>query len=400
MTKVFVLMIFMVSVSHAGGNLVINGSFEDTWSSGALVGWSPAYDGYELASNFVLEGKQSIMLSGETTTYFGVRQNIGNIPGDSKVTITSHVYVDDFRSGMLKPIHLSISSGGRTVYPHINVYPGDITEGEWTSYTMELDMSRFPGASSFLLWVVTRFKDDEPFSGTVYYDDISVVVESPHAGASSEPFEKTVEAVPDLPVLDIARAPFPPELNGKLTGQAWELASVADNFLLRGGGGAPVSQTSVKLLWDENNLYLGLRSESGLLDPGAGRMEEFKADATDNEGSLWRDDHVEVFIAPGGSPELYKHFAVNALGTGYEGKMTDGGWSGAWEAACAIHDGYWIAEIFIPWSTLGIKPEPGLQLRANFFRADIDNARQFSAWSPVPGSHHNTQYFGSLYLKN
>lgn len=400
MIKAFVVVILLASVLHAGDNLVVNGSFEDTWPSGALAGWSPAYEGYALASNPVLEGRQSIMLSGETASYFGVRQNIENIPADSKVTITSHVYVADFKSGMLKPIHLSISSGGRTVYPHINVYPGDIAEGEWTSYTLELDMSRFPGASSFTLWVVTRFRDDEPFSGTVYYDDISVVVESPRAGSSPAPSAKTAASAPDLPELRIPLAPSPPELNGKLTDPAWEAASVAGQFLLRGGEGRPASRTSVKLLWDENKLYLGLRSESKLLDPDAGSIDEFRAEATDKEGSLWRDDHVEVFIAPGGSPELYKHFALNAIGTAYEGKMTDGGWSGEWEAACAIHDGYWVAEISIPWSTLDITPGPGLHLRANFFRADVGSVRQFSAWSPVPSSHHNTKYFGNLYLEN
>ncbi|MBU0716100.1 MAG: hypothetical protein KJ964_12155 [Verrucomicrobia bacterium] len=199
--------------------------------------------------------------------------------------------------------------------------------------------------------------------------------------------------------LGVAPAVAPPVIDGRLNDPVWETTPVAEQFYRPGGSGLPKSQTSMRLLWDKANLYIGFKSHSILLDPVQQRLNDFVAKTTERDGPIWSEDNVEIFIAPAQSPETYLQFALNALGTRYDGKITESKWDGAWQAATCIHDGYWTAELALPWSTLGITPGPGLFLRANFFRTDVLAGKvETSGWSPVQSSHNQTEAFGDIYL--
>jgi hypothetical protein len=196
--------------------------------------------------------------------------------------------------------------------------------------------------------------------------------------------------------LGVAPATVPPTLDGRLDEPCWQNTPVAEQFYRPPGQKLPHSPTSVRLLWDAQHLYIGLEAHSELLNPVLQRLDDFAARVTQRDGPVFRDDCLEVFLATGGPAEGYVQLAVNALGTQYDGRMMDAKWNGEWQVACARQDGYWTAELAIPWRTLELEPRPGGVLRANFFRSDAQH-NEASGWSPVL-AHHSPDAFGDLYL--
>ena len=197
-------------------------------------------------------------------------------------------------------------------------------------------------------------------------------------------------------ILGAAPAAAPPVLDGSLDDACWDHAPVAEQFYRHKGGGVAGENSDVRLLWDRQNLYVGVRCYAGVLDPVQQRMHDFVAKETGHDAKVFRDDSVEIFLGAGTERD-YRQFATNALGAKYEGLAMDGTWDGAWETGCATHDGFWTVEAAIPWSSLGLEPTPGRAISANFCRNN--KARQeASMWSPVTRAFHAPDEFGRVLL--
>jgi hypothetical protein len=68
---------------------------------------------------------------------------------------------------------------------------------------------------------------------------------------------------------------------------------------------APVKQTEVKLLWDEEYLYVG----AFLWE------DDVRAAQTEHDSVVWKDNDFEIFIDPDADGLNYYEFEINALGT-------------------------------------------------------------------------------------
>ena len=101
-----------------------------------------------------------------------------------------------------------------------------------------------------------------------------------------------------LPAVSVGRGP---KLDGTMADPAWkkgaELAFGSPKSAKAEGG------TSGKVLFDKTHVYIGVRCES----------KDVKADVTQRDGEVWKDDCVEIFITPD-LGEGYYHIAVNAAG--------------------------------------------------------------------------------------
>jgi len=198
-------------------------------------------------------------------------------------------------------------------------------------------------------------------------------------------------------MIGAARATAPPVLDGKLTDPCWQRTSAAQQFYQRIGEGLAQETSHVRLLWDDDALYIGMTCFAAVLDPVYQRLSDFAARATEHDGPVWRDDSVEVFLAGPDTPEAYLQFALNALGTQYEGKQMDGKWDAPWQVQCATDTGRWTAELAIPWATLGLDPAAGEALWANFCRTNVA-VGEHTSWSPVTSSFHDRDEFGRVML--
>ena len=153
-----------------------------------------------------------------------------------------------------------------------------------------------------------------------------------------------------LTILPIQEAPV---LDGLLNEQAWQDAPVTGEFVQRDPDeGMPVSErTEVRALYDQENLYFGIRcfdsQADGILATELRRDNGF---ANDDSFTVVLDtfhDHRNAFL-----------FKINPAGTQYDALITEEGrdvnadWDEKWEVETQVDEEGWTAEIKIPLTSI------------------------------------------------
>ena len=153
------------------------------------------------------------------------------------------------------------------------------------------------------------------------------------------------------PSLRAVRITEPPIIDGRLSDEVWQQASVADHFTQRdpNEGQAATERTEIRVLYDEDAMYVGARLYD--TDP-AGISRRVTA----------RDEHpdadcVTIFLDPRHDHRTGVTFTVTAAGSQYDSVLSndtfqDASWNAVWASAVS-HDGQgWSAELRIPFSQL------------------------------------------------
>jgi hypothetical protein len=173
------------------------------------------------------------------------------------------------------------------------------------------------------------------------------------------------QPMPDTPLVRIGKAATAPVIDGSLDDAAWKEGVVAADFALSGSDTPAREATQVRFAYDAANLYVAWRCEESLLVVAQQRMHEVKANAKKPDDDVLSDDSVLLFVQPGGSGAMYE-FDVNSIGTLFDARSEksdlwgarDASWNSGAKAAGAQEDGYWTAELAIPWSALGLNAPP------------------------------------------
>jgi serine/threonine protein kinase/formylglycine-generating enzyme required for sulfatase activity len=210
------------------------------------------------------------------------------------------------------------------------------------------------------------------------------------------------------------RANQPIRLDGKLDDEAWKAAPWTDDFVDIEGDfrSKPRYRTRVKMLWDDQYLYLGAELEE----------PHVQGTYTKRDSYIFHEDNAfNVFINPDGNNHNYAQLEMNALNAVWDLRLKkpyrDGGQAeDEWDIPglrTAVHvngtindprdtDKTWACEIAIPWEIVsalndrpGNAPRDGDQWRINFSRAqwrydivdgkyvrDKDRREDNWAWSP------------------
>jgi len=183
------------------------------------------------------------------------------------------------------------------------------------------------------------------------------------------------------------KSPEPILVDGNLNDAAWGNAPWSNSFVDIEGELKPLPtwDTRVKMLWDENYLYIAAE----IIEP------HIWANLTEHDAVIYYDDDFEVFIDPDGDTHNYYEYEINALGTDWDLILTkpyrDGGLAvDSWEIPGLLkgvkiygtlnnpndEDEKWTVELAFPWDVLreynaGQKvPESGDQWRMGFSRVD------------------------------
>src|SRR3989441_7760199 len=146
------------------------------------------------------------------------------------------------------------------------------------------------------------------------------------------------------------------KIDGLLDEPDWSLAQPATDFLQQQPTeGAPASErTEVRVLFDDKNIYLGIRA----FDSGAGQIN---ARELVRDANFSNDDKVEILLDTYHDRRNAFRFAVNPLGTQQDALITDEGrdinitWNGSWISSGRIDDQGYTVEIEIPLTTLCFK---------------------------------------------
>lgn len=217
-------------------------------------------------------------------------------------------------------------------------------------------------------------------------------------------------AAPSLPEYHMPRAAKAPVIDGKLDDDVWKSAP---EVTLQGSfDGSPVRRkTTVRLLWDEKNVYVAFDAE----DPDIWGTKLKKDD------DIYNEDAVEVFFDADGDGATYNELQVSPHNTNFDASFvtrrsdlpTAMAWESGMKTAVQVKgtlddasdtDERWTAEMAIPIANLNhvphVPPVKGDVWRFNAYRLEhLVRLKQIEgqAFSPLfVGDFHALPRFGKL----
>jgi len=232
-----------------------------------------------------------------------------------------------------------------------------------------------------------------------------------------------------LPSVEIVKAQTPPTIDGTLDERVWRKATRLSDFYLADGSTPADEFTEAYFLWDEDNVYIGVKA----YDP---QMPDIKISQTEFDSPVWEDDDIELLLdtnpktqpkaeGVGERSEQYYHIAVNPIGTIFDQqvlrrhepkhlgssveqilntnqKETDVTWSSHCVVGTEIYPDFWSLEIAIPFKSVGEGiPSPSTQWGFNIHRK-VQAQQEYIYWSPTYASDedaswpHFPERFGTL----
>ena len=192
-------------------------------------------------------------------------------------------------------------------------------------------------------------------------------------------------------------------VDGKLDDAAWAAAPwTTDSVDILGTNGPqPRFRTHLKMLWDDEYLYIGAELEE----------PHVWATHTNHDAVIFQDPDFEVFIDPAGRTQPYYEFEMNALNTTWDLRlskpyMDQGKADNSWEIPglkTAVHvngtlnnpadtDQGWTLEIAFPWKVLSETarhtgpPTEGEQWRIDFSRVEWQITTDGGVYRKVPST--------------
>jgi hypothetical protein len=252
-------------------------------------------------------------------------------------------------------------------------------------------------------------------SGPADADNRGIVVRL-KTGAENKPSPHT--ELPQMRVMKLAKN-TKINIDGKLEDEAWKTAASSRPFVDVGTGNPntafPVNG-SVKLAWDDANIYLAFQVE----DPDI--IGGWPKDAKDPH--LWEKDTVEIMLDPDGDGDNNDYYEIQVnpqnlvFDTQYDrynepktepnGPFGHQDWSAKLKSAVVIDgtldkpgdkDKGYTVEMAIPWASFAKAknhpPKAGDEWRMNFYAMQNNSG---VAWSPIlgQGNFHKASRFGRV----
>ena len=213
------------------------------------------------------------------------------------------------------------------------------------------------------------------------------------------------------PSYSIFRTNVPIIIDGKLDEPAWTASPDVGAFQFPWWESGKQEQTVSKMLWDDENLYVFFLVEDA----------HIWAEQTERDSAVFKDDCVEVFVAPNPDQRLsYFNIEMNVREAfldqfhpqGPQSSTSEWNGRGIQIATSIVGtlnddsdtDRYWILEAAIPFNNFtnianNTPPQPGEMWHLNLNRLGGKTNRQFSQWSPSQTpkpQFHAPQDFGRV----
>ena len=169
----------------------------------------------------------------------------------------------------------------------------------------------------------------------------------------------------------------PPVIDGELTDAVWQHAEIATNFFRAKEGVTYPAElnTEVRVLYDENMLYIGVRCE----EPD---MKSLRETITRRDSPVWQNDCIEVMLDTYHDGRNCYIFAVNTLGTQADERVGnesvfDMSWDAKWDAKVKKHTDHWTVEFAIPFREVRFDRH-NTTWGINFWRVHPINGQSYS----------------------
>ena len=148
------------------------------------------------------------------------------------------------------------------------------------------------------------------------------------------------------PVLTATEAAAP-KIDGDLSDPCWQQAEVATSFTLLGKAEAATQRTEARVVYTPKALYFAF-------DCAEDQPDEIATTVTEHDGDVYKDDCVEVFLAPNEDPAQYYHFVVNADGVWLDERRQERHWDSRAKAAARRTPRGYADELKVPLPLLDI----------------------------------------------
>lgn len=237
----------------------------------------------------------------------------------------------------------------------------------------------------------------------------------------SDPFEDSTQPVPEIAQ--------PPVVDGNLFETVWQKAAALSPFQNADGAGEPQNPTETLLMWDAENLYIGVKAY-------VAESQLPHISQTQLDSPIWEDECIEILIDSNLQTDIYYHFVINPIGAFFDQKVNvpgapnfqfaphdvqltldrktlqtafdaDSKWNSDAKVATQINTTFWSIEVALPREILekpsksDLKNKPAFENRwfFNIHRKAYSNAgnmedlvpttqREYSYWLPTYDSEH------------
>jgi len=193
----------------------------------------------------------------------------------------------------------------------------------------------------------------------------------------------TAESLPK--VIRATRTATPPLIDGAVEGPVWQAASPILDFSQAEPveGGRPSELTSVRILFDDNALYVGVICYDA--DPGGIVGKLSRRDRTTEA------DRFTVLIDSYYDRKSAFVFSANVSGVQSDGILSQGGsvydltWDAVWDVVTQVYEDGWSAEFRIPFNVLRFTEDrQGEFVWGVNFRRYISRRKEVDDWVMVP----------------
>ena len=146
-------------------------------------------------------------------------------------------------------------------------------------------------------------------------DTISLLSSSPSGedvpiSTESNPYAEFAQPVP--------KAVQAPIIDGKLSEIVWQTAARLAPFQSPDGTGEPENPTETALLWDAENVYIGIKAHRS--DSQFPYLSQ-----TQHDSPIWEDECIEILIDPNPKTDVYYHLVVNPIGAYFDQQVNVSG---------------------------------------------------------------------------
>ena len=172
------------------------------------------------------------------------------------------------------------------------------------------------------------------------------------APAVGQSDQEALDVATSTPRVSLVRTDIAPEIDGVLDEPLWEDAALIDDLTQVEPieGAAPSQRTEVRILYDSDFIYFGIRCFD--TEPDKIIAKQLQRDA-----DLGPDDRILIVLDPYFDHRNGYFFVVNPLGVRRESLIENNSsvrddWDGIWYAKSRIDEQGWTAEIAIPFKTI------------------------------------------------
>lgn len=218
-------------------------------------------------------------------------------------------------------------------------------------------------------------------------------------------------------LVDVARLPRAPEMDGRLSESEWSGTAEVDSFYqytsLHKAALPSEVQSRLRVGYTDEAIYFGFHGHDDNPDSlvatfsDRNAADQYLGGRVTEQQTIWTDDIIELFVDASFDRQMYGHMGINSLGVVADewigdpqsGRWNDPAWQPRAEVAAHVGVDYWSLEYRLEFDGKYFpRPQPGTVWGFNVVR--VFRGQEYSQWvRTFGGNAHTPDQFGLLVFR-